>query len=104
MYNSGDVVVVTAKLSEFGEEKKRLAVVLYEEFNNVVVAGITANPYAKGIPLPKKEGVQMDSTVKLNYVFTVSEDMLSKPLFRLSRERKKVVFGELMKLLSGMQV
>ena len=102
MYSSGDVVAVTLKLGE-GEEKTRLALVLYEEFGNVVVAGITANPYAKGIPIYKKEGGVRDSTIKLNYVFTVSEDVLSRPFFRLKQEKRKMVLDQLLKLLSGMQ-
>lgn len=103
MYRAGDVVTVKARFSESGETKNRFALVLYEEFGNVVIAGITSNPYAKGIALTKKEGMPKDGVIKLNYLFTVGEEALFGPIFRLGREKKKHVIGEMQKLMSGMQ-
>lgn len=70
--------------------------VLFEELGNVVVAGITSNLKMKGIPLSKNEGAIKDS-IKLNYNFTISEEMVSKVVFYLSKEKKRIIFDEFSK-------
>ena len=59
---------------------------LFEEYGNIVVAGITSNLKMGGIPLSKKEGAVKESVIKLNYIFTISEKMVKKVLFSLSKE------------------
>lgn len=103
MFNPGDVVVATVQLADSKEMRTRAAVVLFEEYDSVAIAGITSNPYEKGIAVTKKEGAVRDGVIKLNYLFTVPRESLSAPLFRLSREKKKLVFDDLVKLLSGLQ-
>jgi mRNA interferase MazF len=78
-------------------------VVLFEELGNVVVAGITSNLKMKGIPLTKKEGAVKDSIIKLNYIFTISNEMASQVLFHLSTEKKKLIFDELEKRLGQLK-
>ena len=51
----------------------------------------------EGLPLTKKEGATVDSIIKLNYIFTISEKMVKKKLFTLSEEKKKVLASELIK-------
>jgi len=99
MYRSGDVVIAQIQFTDSFEIKKRPALVLFEELDNVVVAGITSNIEMKGIPLSKSEGAVKDSVIKLNYIFTISEAMISKTLFHLKKEKKKMVFNELIKRL-----
>ncbi|MEK6868226.1 MAG: hypothetical protein AABX98_05390, partial [Nanoarchaeota archaeon] len=53
--------------------------------------GITSNTDMKGIPLTKKEGAMKESVIKLNYIFTISEHMVSKYLFSLTPEKKKIL-------------
>ena len=81
----------------------RAALILFEEFDNFVVAGITSNLEMKGIPLTKKEGAVKDSVIKLNYIFTVSRMMIEKALFSLSTEKKKRVFDELVTRLNHLK-
>ena len=57
----------------------------------------------KGIPLSKEEGAAKDSVIKLNYIFTVSKAMIAKNLFHLSREKKRLVFSEMVKRLKGLE-
>jgi|TARA_B100001971_G_C18183490_1_gene534186 mRNA interferase MazF len=102
MPNAGDIVLTNIQFTDTFEVKKRPALVLFEEFNNVVVAGITSNQEMKGVPLTKKEGAIKDSVIKLNYIFTVSEAMIEKILFSLSKEKKKKVFDELVERLSDL--
>ncbi|MBI4017184.1 MAG: hypothetical protein HY363_05840 [Candidatus Aenigmarchaeota archaeon] len=78
----------------------RLGYVLFEEYGNVVVAGITSNAEMKGIPLTKKDGAVKDSVIKLNYIFTVSENMIKKTLFYLSKEKKERIVKELVEKLT----
>ena len=97
MLKSGDVILAQIQFTDTFEIKKRPALVLFEEFDNVVVAGITSNLDMKGVPLTKKEGAVKDSVIKLNYIFTISEAMISKTLFHLTKEKKRIVFNELTK-------
>lgn len=97
MLKSGDIVLTMVQFADTFEIKTRPALVLFEEFDNIIVAGITSNIEMQGIPLTKKEGAIKDSVIKLNYIFTISNKMVSKFLFNLSKEKKKLVFKELVK-------
>jgi len=95
MPKAGDVVLAKVQFTDTFEIKTRPALVLFEEFDNIVVAGITSNRSMKGVPLTKKEGAIVDSIIKLNYIFTISKVMIKKRLFSLSKKKKKIVFDEL---------
>lgn len=103
MPKAGDVVLTEIQFTDTFEIKKRPALVLFEEFDNIVLAGITSNLEMKGIPLTKKEGAIKDSVVKLNYIFTVSKVMIEKVLFHLSKEKKKKVFDEFVSKLKNLK-
>lgn len=102
MLKAGNVILTKIQFADTFEIKKRPALILFEEFDNIIVAGITSNTAMKGIPLMKKEGAVKDSIIKLNYIFTISEKMVDKVLFSLSKEKKKKVFDELVKKLSNL--
>jgi len=102
MPKSGDVIIAQIQFTDSYEIKKRPALVLYEEYDNVVVAGITSNLEMNGIPLYKKDGAIKDSIIKLNYIFTISKAMIIKTLFHLNKEKKKIVFNELTKKLDDL--
>lgn len=95
----GDVILAKVQFVDTFETKTRPALVLFEEYGNVVVAGVTSNLEMKGIPLTKKEGAVNDSVIKLNYIFTISEKMIKKALFTLSSEKKKMIASEFIKRL-----
>ncbi len=95
MLKSGDVVLARVQFTDTFEIKKRPALVLFEEFDNVVAAGITSNLKMQGIPLSKGEGAIKDSVIKLNYIFTISKVMISKHLFHLTKKKKQMVFDEI---------
>ncbi len=103
MLKAGDVIVASVQFTETAEVKTRPAVVLFEELGNVVVAGITSNLKMKGIPLSKNEGAIKDSVIKLNYIFTISNEMVSKVIFHLSKEKKHLIFEELNKRLDELK-
>ncbi|MCD6414664.1 MAG: type II toxin-antitoxin system PemK/MazF family toxin [Candidatus Diapherotrites archaeon] len=103
MFKAGDVVIAKVQFTDTFEVKKRPVLVLFEEFDNVVVAGITSNVKMKGIPISKKEGAVRNSIIKLNYIFTISKAMVSKKLFHLGKKKKQLVFNEMTKLLSGLK-
>ena len=100
MYKFGDVILASAQFTDTFEIKKRPALVLFEEFGNVVVAGITSNLNMKGIPLSKKEGAIKESIIKLNYIFTISEKMIEKSLFIIPEEKKELIKKEIIKKLN----
>ena len=99
MRKLGEVVLADVQFTDTFEVKTRPAVVLYEEYGNVVVAGVTSNLEMKGIPLYKKEGAIKDSVIKLNYIFTISAAMVKKMLFSISSEKKKIVVDHILKRL-----
>lgn len=103
MLNSGDVVLAHVQFADTFEVKARPAVVLFEEFGNVVVAGITSNTAMKGIKLTKKDGAIKDSVIKTNYIFTVSEAAIKKKLFTLSKQKKSELYNELERMLLGLK-
>lgn len=102
MLKSGDVILATIQFTDSFETKKRPALILFQEYGNVVVAGITSNQEMKGIPLSKEEGAVKDSVIKTNYLFTISEKMVEKTLFHLNSKKKKIVFNELTKHLNAL--
>jgi len=103
MPEPGDIVLANVQFTDTFETKKRPALVLFEEYGNAVVAGITSNLEMEGIPLTKKEGAIKDSVIKINYIFTVSKAMIEKILFPLSDEKKKKVYAELVSRLSRLK-
>ena len=100
MHKTGDVILADVQFTDTFEIKTRPAVVLFEEYGNIVVAGITSNLEMDGIPLTKKEGAVKDSVIKINYIFTISDKMVKKRLFSLSQEKKKILISELIKRLN----
>ena len=103
MHRPGDVILAFVQFTDSAGIKVRPAVVLFEEFGNIVVAGITSNPKMKGIPLSRKEGAVKDSVIKTNYIFTISEKMVKKKLFSLSREKREKLFNALYKRLQALK-
>jgi mRNA interferase MazF len=104
MPEPGDVMLAKVQFTDTFEVKVRPALVLFEEFGNVVVAGITCNKNMEGIPLTKEEGAMKESVIKLNYIFTISTVMIEKKLFSLTGEKKQIVFDALIKKCSGLVV
>jgi len=103
MLRAGDIIVASVQFTDTAEVKTRPAVVLFEELGNVVIAGITSNLRMKGIPLSKSEGALRDSVIKLNYIFTISNEMVSKVILHLSKDKKRLIFEELNKKLYGLK-
>jgi len=102
MHRAGDVVIAQVQFTDTFEIKKRPALVLFEELDNIVVAGITSNTKMKGIPLTKEDGAIKDSVIKINYIFTISNAMVSKTLFHLNTKKKQMVFNEMQKRLNAL--
>tara|TARA_Y100000310_G_scaffold327446_1_gene393818 strand:+ start:4238 stop:4540 length:303 start_codon:yes stop_codon:yes gene_type:complete len=97
MPSFGEVILAEIQFVDTLETKKRPALVLFEEYGNVVVAAITSNLDMDGVPLLKKEGAIKDSIIKLHYVFTISEKMIKKKLFSISEDKKEIVKKEFLK-------
>ena len=100
MLRCGDVIVATIQFVDTFEVKTRPAVVLFEEFGNVVVAGITSNVEMRGIPLTKAEGAMVDSVIRVNYVFTIATNMVKKHVFSLSSKKRSMLIDEFVRRLS----
>ena len=99
VHKLGDIILAEVQFTDTFEIKTRPAAVLFEEFGNVVVAGITSNLDMEGIRLSRKEGAIKESVIKINYIFTISEKMIKKRLFALSEEKRKMLVAEIVKRL-----
>ncbi|MFH1055502.1 MAG: type II toxin-antitoxin system PemK/MazF family toxin [Candidatus Altiarchaeota archaeon] len=99
----GDVILAKVQYTDTLEIKTRPVVVLFEEYGNVVVAGVTSNRLMDGIPLSIAEGAVKDSVIKLNYLFTTSKSLVSKVLFKLTPEKKQIIHQELMRRLENLK-
>ncbi len=102
MPRAGDVIIAGVQYTDTGKVKVRPALVLFEEYGNVVIAGITSNPRMKGIPLTIVEGAVKDSVIKLNYIFTISNELVLKVVFHLNEDKKRLVYNELCDRLEGL--
>ncbi|MBU0894098.1 MAG: type II toxin-antitoxin system PemK/MazF family toxin [Nanoarchaeota archaeon] len=100
MHRFGEVVLASVHFTDTFEIKKRPALVLFEEQGNVVVAGVTSNLNMKGVYLRKKEGAIRDSIIKLNYLFTISEKMVERVLFSVSKEKRAMIKKELFRKIN----
>ena len=67
---------------------------------NVVIAGITTNTRMSGISISKSEGAAQDSVIKLNYIFTITNEAIIKTVFQLGRKKRNLVFEEITKRLA----
>ncbi len=101
MPKTGDVIVARMQFVDSEGFKVRPALVLFEELGNIIIAGITTNMQMKGIHISTKEGAAQDSIIKLNYIFTITNEAILKTVFHLSSEKKHLVFDELSKRLGG---
>ncbi len=98
-YKFGDIVLALMQFTDTDEVKTRPALVLFEEYGNIVLAGITSNPYMQGIKITKQEGMEIESVIKMNYIMTISEAWIKKYLLTLSEEKKRQIKEELNKRL-----
>jgi mRNA interferase MazF len=103
MPEPGDVILAKIQYTDTFEIKKRPAVVLFEEYDNLVIAGITSKTDKSGILLTQKDGAVKDSVIKLNYIFTISNVMVEKILFSLSAEKKKKIYEALTEKLKALK-
>lgn len=99
MPERGEVILCRIQFVDTFEIKTRPALVLFCELGNIIVAGITSNTQMKGIPLLKEEGAIKDSTIKLNYIFTISHEMVKKQLFKIDTQKWSLVKKELLRRL-----
>ena len=90
-FKFGDVVLIEVPFVDKPEMKLRPALVLFEEFDNIIVAGITSNLKMDGIRLDRREGLIADSVLKLNYIFTVSKKKIKRKLTHLSEGKKREI-------------
>ncbi|MCL4325655.1 MAG: hypothetical protein M1481_02330 [Candidatus Thermoplasmatota archaeon] len=104
MSKAGDVIITRVQFTDTDGSKVRPALLLFEEMGNVVIAGITTNMQMKGIRISVNEGAAQESIIKLNYLFTITNESIIKTVFHLSASKKKLVFEELTKRLERLKV
>lgn len=100
-FESGTVVLTMAPYVDLPQVKRRPAIVLFEEHGNIVLAGITSNTKMSGIPLTQEEGMPMESVIKLNYLFTVSHEMIVRSFFKVAPRRWSEITAELDRRLNS---
>lgn len=103
MPKSGDVVIAMVNFADLDQSKIRPAVVLFVESGNFVVSSITSNLKRAGIPLSKSEGAAVESMIRTDSLFTISESRISRVVFRLSKEKKQQVFDAVTRKLEQLK-
>ncbi|MHB1830234.1 MAG: type II toxin-antitoxin system PemK/MazF family toxin [Candidatus Micrarchaeaceae archaeon] len=103
MPKSGDIILTRMQFIDGQGSKIRPALVLFEDLDNIVIAGITTNLQMKGVHISTKEGAAQESIIKLNYIFTIANEAILKTVFHLSTEKKRLIFDELSKKLEGLK-
>ena len=103
MPEPGDVILTRVKFTDSEDSKIRPSLILFEELGNIVIAGITTNTRMSGINISRSEGSAQDSVIKLNYIFTITNAAIIKTVFRLSPEKRDLVFDELTKKLLALK-
>jgi len=76
-YSFGDIVIAEVYFTDLSDVKKRPALVLFQEYDNIIVAGITNNRQMKGI----------------------SKKNIYKKVFSLSNQKKKIVKNEFCRMI-----
>ncbi|MFH0862748.1 MAG: type II toxin-antitoxin system PemK/MazF family toxin [Candidatus Altiarchaeota archaeon] len=99
-YRAGDIVLAKIQFADTFEVKTRPAAVLFEEYGNIVVAGVTGNVSMDGIRLSADDGMAKDSVIKTNYIFTISEKMIERRIVRLKPEKRRELHEALLKSIS----
>lgn len=99
MYKFGEVLLAEVQYVDTFEVKERPVLVLFEEYGNIVVAGITSNTEMEGISITKKEGMKVDSIIKLNYILTISEKKIKRKLLEINQDKKKQIKEDFIKRL-----
>ena len=56
MPRAGDIVLTRVRFADNEGSKIRPALILFEEYGNVIIAGITTNLRMKGTPIVRSEG------------------------------------------------
>jgi mRNA interferase MazF len=97
MPESGDVIVAQIGYADSTQSKIRPAVVLFVEPDNFIIATVTSNLKRAGIPISKSEGAVVDSVIRPNYIFTIAKNRISKVVFKLSKEKRQLLFKEIAK-------
>lgn len=101
MYEFGDIILTEITFTDQDSIKKRPALVLFEEHDNVIVAGITSNLKMQGIRLSVEEGAVKESIIKTNYIFTIGKKIITHKLFKLKNEKKKIICDEIRNKICG---
>jgi hypothetical protein len=94
-FNFGDVILANIPFPDQTGEKRRPVVILFNYLENIVVAGVTSNLKRDGILITKNEEADVDCKVRLDYIFTITGDIIDKKLFSLEKDKKKIVFIKL---------
>lgn len=103
MYNSGDVILANISFVDSLKSKKRPAVILFQDYNNIIVAAITSNLSMDGVSLSIEDGMLKESVVKINYIFTITQEQIDKKLLELSLNKKKEIYKNLELKLKGLK-
>lgn len=67
MPEAGDVILTRVKFTDSDDSKIRPSLMLFEELENIVIAGITTNTRMSGLGILKSEGAAQDSVIKLHF-------------------------------------
>lgn len=98
---AGQVVLIDFPFIDNSSSKVRPAVVLFSDYDNIILAAITSNLNAQGIKLTKEDGLFKDSVIKLNYIFTLPKDLIIMHISNLNTDKRKEIYLKLEKIIKS---
>jgi len=98
---AGQVVLIDFSFIDNSSSKVRPALVLYSDYDNIILAAITSNLKHSGIKLTKADGLLKDSIIKLNSIFTIPKHLIIMNVCSLNLKKRQEVYSKLEEIIKG---
>ena len=83
-----DVVITRVKFTDYDDSKISPILILLEGWGGVVLAWITTNRRMNGIIISRSYEAAQDSVIKLNYIFTITNEAIIETVFHLDLKKE----------------
>lgn len=100
-YEFGEIVLASVSFPNGTGIKQRPVLILFQKRKNIIVTGITSNLSREGVLIKKEEGLDKDSIVRLDYIFTIDDSNIKKKLITISESKKKEICKKLEESICG---
>jgi len=104
LFAFGDIVLVVFPFTDVKGEKKRPALVLHEDFNDLTLARVTSQPinseYDINIEMWEKAGLMLPSIIKLEKIATLAKPLIDTKLGMLNEADMAALKNKIKEILT----